>query len=49
MLIDGGRTVAVQLEKADGDRVVVLLPLAVCDDLLHQLQEALGDSDAGAG
>ncbi|MBB5757609.1 hypothetical protein HNR00_002323 [Methylorubrum rhodinum] len=48
-LIDTGRTIAVQLEKAGGERALILMSLAVCDDLLRQLQQGLPDPDADAG
>lgn len=35
--IDGGRTLAVRLQKADGDEAVVLLSLPLAQDLRGQL------------
>lgn len=35
-MIDGGRTLAIRLQKADGDGAVVLLSLRVAEDLNRQ-------------
>lgn len=44
-LIDTGRTVAVQLEKADGECAAILLSRAVCDELQRRLNAALDGND----
>lgn len=45
-MIDTGRTAAVRLQQADGQETVVLLPIAVADDLQRQLHAALGKGSA---
>lgn len=44
-LIDGGRTLGVRLEKADGTEAVVLLPQSVADDLHRQMAAVLSSAD----
>lgn len=40
-MIDGGRTLAVRLRKADGEEAVVLLSRMVAEDLSRQIAEML--------
>lgn len=46
--IDGGRTLAVRLQKADGEGAVVLLSLPLAQDLSSQLTCVLDAAPAGA-
>lgn len=39
--IDGGRTLAIRLRKADGGEAVILLPLHAAQDLSGQLTDAI--------
>lgn len=43
-LIDGGRTLGVRLEKADGTEAVVLLPQSVASDLHRQMAAVLSSA-----
>ena len=44
-LIDGGRTLAVRLEKATGAEAVVLLAQPVADELYRQMAELRESAD----
>ena len=44
-LIDGGRTLAVRLEKATGTETVVLLAQPVADELYRQMAELRKSAD----
>ncbi|WP_437871497.1 hypothetical protein ACSD7O_24655 [Methylorubrum extorquens] len=44
-LIDGGRTLGVRLEKADGTEVVLLLSQAVASDIHLQMAAVLNSAD----
>ena len=43
-LIDGGRTLGVRLEKADGTEAIVLLPQSVAGDLHRQMAAVLSSA-----
>ena len=44
-LIDGGRTLGVRLEKADGTVAVVLLSRSIAGDLLRKMAELHSSAD----
>lgn len=43
-LIDGGRTLGVRLEQADGTEAVLLLSRPIAEDLLRQMAELLNSA-----
>jgi hypothetical protein len=47
--IDGGRTLAIRLRRADGGESAILLPLVVAQDLSSRIADALSGPPSSIG